>query len=216
MRKKHLVPILMMLLGANLLAIGSNFFVFSRLGGDPIYVFNEALSRQLGVEFGTAFLIHNAVYFVLLIILDKRKIGIMTFLIVFGVGPIINLYAHLFVFPEHIILRLLFSLCGALSIGIGVGIFISLNYGLPPFEGVMLWLSKKTNFSIKKTRYILDACYLIFAILIGGILGVGVVIAFVLLGPTIEYSHKFFRKTILQLPAINKENEDSSSDKIAK
>ncbi|MCL2522708.1 MAG: hypothetical protein FWE36_07625 [Erysipelotrichales bacterium] len=209
MFKKHLVPVLMMLLGANLLAIGSNFFVFSRLGGDPIYLFNEALSRQLGVEFGTAFLIHNAAYFILLIVLDKRRIGIMTFLVVFGVGPIINLYANIFVFPEHIVLRVLFSLIGALSIGIGVGIFISLNYGLPPFEGIMIWLSKKTNFSIKKTRYILDACYLLLALLIGGALGVGVIIAFVLLGPTIEYSHKFFRRTIL--PEPKKQTEDSET-----
>ena len=80
------VRIIVNLIGIIITAYGAEAFVLANLGSDPVTAFVQGLGNVLGLPFGSAMNVFNIVFFVIILIVYRKGIGIGTVLYTFLLG----------------------------------------------------------------------------------------------------------------------------------
>jgi uncharacterized membrane protein YczE len=172
--------------------LGIGLFYVCGLGTDPISVFIDGLHSTFDLSYGTISTIFNALWAVLIILFLKEKFGIGTFLTVLIGGPLIDVFTG-FLFavfpPENTLLavRIILLIIGEITFAVGTGLTIAVNLGIGCWSFLPLWLEKITPLSLDKTQMITDAVTFIVGWILGGVAGIGTVLAVLATGPIIGY-----------------------------
>ena len=77
---------IVIMVGVIITAYGAEAFVLANLGSDPVTAFVQGLGKVLGLEFGNAMNVFNIVFFVIILIFNRKTIGIGTVLYTFTLG----------------------------------------------------------------------------------------------------------------------------------
>lgn len=185
-------------LGMVLNGIGTAMFFSSGIGSASMATFCDGIHYLLHITQGTANVLVNAIFFLILLIIGKEYIGIGTVLCAFTVGFWIDLFQPLFImvidtYPSFFI-KVFFSLCGSFSMGIGLGLYMAQNIGLGALEGILDVICKRSYFSLRAAKILEDSTLVIAGILLDASWGVGTLIGIFLTGPIMQISYTFFTK----------------------
>ena len=204
----------MSLFGVIICAISVGIFKIAALGVDPFQSFMAGLDKLIPIEFGTLYVIVNAILLIFSLVVDRHNIGIATFINLFLLGYITQwtyeFLQTIFVDPSMIV-RLLCLLVAIVIICFGSAFYMTADLGVSTYDAVAIVMSGK--WKLGKFKYIRIAtdvvCVILGAILflLGGgqvsaiptIIGVGTIITAFFMGPLIE----FFNDKIAR-PFLNK------------
>lgn len=167
---------------------GLALFVRANLGMGPWDAFHQGLGFQTGLSIGTASIITGLAILLLWIPLKERP-GLGTIGNVLTIGPATDL--GLWLLPvgiESYWLRGLMLLAGMVCVGIGSALYLPAGLGAGPRDGLMLGLNRKTGWSIRLSRSLVEASALGIGILMGGKFGIGTVVFALGIGPVVQFS----------------------------
>lgn len=189
--KQMIIRLIFFFLGVWIIQAGVAIYLESNIGSDPFTIFTQGLADILGILPGYANMIITCVFLVIIFFVARHHIFIGTVLAMFTAGPFINLMLNVLK-PFHLanynlIIRMLFVAISCVIIAIGFSLLKSSELGVAPNDIIPFILADKTKKSYSVVRMCLDATFLIIGFILGGVVGIGTVIAALLTGPLIEF-----------------------------
>ncbi|WP_408009265.1 YczE/YyaS/YitT family protein [Pseudalkalibacillus sp. A8] len=140
------------------------------LGVHPWDVLNIALFEKFGLTIGTWAVLVGLFLVIVSFFLDRSYINIGTFLNALAVGPLVDLFLYLEIFPKSssIFTDVLVLILGIVLMGIGGGMYSGARIGAGPRDGFMLSISDKLGMSISRVRIMVESIVLLLGWLLGG------------------------------------------------
>ena len=184
-----------LLVGLWLYGLAIALMVKGAIGASPWDVFHLGLSLHLPVSFGVVMII-TAVVVLLAWIPLRQMPGVGTLANTLLLGPFADLNLALLGTPEGLPLRSAYLLAGVVLCAIATALYIGAQLGPGPRDGLMTGLSRRTGWSIRKVRTIIEVTVLIVGVLLGGVVGVGTVIFALGVGPLTQF---FLRYLVVRL-----------------
>ena len=186
--------------GSLVVAFGIVIFLETNQGADPLSVLYQGIIHQTGYflgenyTFGTVSATAGFLILLIAFMIDRKKIGIGSFINSISVGIFINLLYS--VGAQRLVpnLMLLNLFLGPIILGIGLAIYLSANLGAGPLEAIMLIILERSKLKLKYVRIAIDATFVGIGLLLGATFGWGIVTGVLLIGPTIEYTLKLHEK----------------------
>lgn len=196
--------ILMSLFGVLTGAVSVAVFKIAAFGVDPFQTFMAGLDALVPIQFGTLYMIANAVLFIFALVFDRHYIGIATFINLFLLGYVVEFsYDTLRTIPLFADPALWVRICclvvGIVVICFGSAFYITADLGVSTYDAVALIMANTWGWwKFKYIRIITDlVCVLTgcsLYLLAGGewamiptIAGVGTIITAFFMGPLIEF-----------------------------
>ena len=174
----------------NLTGIGVALFIHANLGSDTVTVFVDGLSRLLGCSLGSASRIYNSLMLIIALLVARKHIGWCSVVYALSVGFLIDFYSELLL-PLNIMgsilpIKLLWVLAGQLCFGITYALLIQYRNGMSQVDAITYYLCEKLKVKFVKMRSAMDIILLGAGWLMGGIVGIGSVIAMATTGIFID------------------------------
>lgn len=178
--------ILTALLGDAILGFGVGLTTLAKLGADPSVSFSQAASVKLGISMGQMVTITNICLLIIVFIFKKSNIGLATLFVVllnqYPVDFIINLIPYV----DSIWINIGWVLLGILLIATGCTIIMASNLGLGIYDAFVYGIADRFHKSFLVVRYTADSIFFILTIILGGYIGIGTILCYVLLGKVIN------------------------------
>lgn len=210
--------IFMSLCGVIICAISVGFFKHAALGVDPFQSLMAGLDALIPIEFGTLYVIVNAILLLFTLVFDRKNIGIATAINLFLLGYITQFTMELLavILPDPTLLTRILCLSGAIVvICFGSALYMTADLGVSAYDAVAIILAYK--WKVGKFQYCRIGADLVCVIagcaiflMAGGswaqiptIAGVGTIITAFFMGPLIELFNVKFARPFL---AAKKEN----------
>lgn len=212
--------IIMSLVGVIITAVSIGSFKFAALGVDPFQSFMSGIDSSIPIDFGTLYVIVNAVLLFFSLIFDRHYIGIATFINLFLLGYVIDysqsIIAHFF--PESgVIIRAAAFLIGFVFLCFGSSLYMTADMGVSTYDAVALICVNKWKLGKFRTvRTTTDFLCIVSGVcmyLLGGgtvngifsFVGIGTIITAFCMGPLIDwFNRKIVNKILQQSPHIGK------------
>lgn len=183
---------LRVVVGVSFASLGFAMNLESHLGLGPLYVIQDGIAKQLGVEIGYAAIGIGLFLFVLSLLLREMP-GVGTLVTVVAGGLAVN--AILAWFPSSDVLAWRVVLL-ALSLPVmtfGGAMVMSARLGVSPLDAVMYGVYRRTRFSLYQVRVGLEITMFLVGWALGGEVGIGCVWIALGVGPGIELWLKVLR-----------------------
>ena len=212
----------MSMFGVIICAISVGIFKIAALGVDPFQSFMAGLDKLIPIEFGTLYVIVNAILLIFSIIADRHNIGVATFINLFLLGYITDWtykFLQTIIINPSLVLRIICLLVAIVIICFGSAFYMTADLGVSTYDAVAIVMSGK--WKLGKFKYIRIATDLVCVILgivlflLGGgekkmiitIVGAGTIITAFFMGPLIEYFNEKIARPFLKRGA-NKTKEN--------
>lgn len=192
---------MMLLAGLVCFGFGIALMVQAGLGLGPWESLNQGIALHVGLPIGTVSILLGIPILMLWLPLGER-LGIGTLLNVVTIGTVTNISLMFLPAFSTLILQLVEMALGILFIGIGSGLYLGSRLGAGPRDGLMMGLHRRTGWSVRLTRTIIELSVLAVAWLLGGTIGIGTVAFAFGIGPVVQL---MFR--ILKTKPVKAENE---------
>ncbi len=210
--KKNRRRIMMSLCGVIICAVSVGVFKLAALGVDPFQSFMAGLDALIPIEFGTLYVIVNAILLLFSLIVDRHNIGIATFINLFLLGYITQFTFDLlqkWIPDPSMIVRILCLIIGIVVICFGSALYMTADLGVSTYDAVAIVMSSK--WKLGKFKYV-RICTDLVCVVIGCILfvmagnaigkiptiaGIGTIITAFFMGPLIDFFNEKFAKPLL-------------------
>ena len=204
---------MMSLCGVIICAVSVGVFKLAALGVDPFQSFMAGLDALVPIEFGTLYVIVNAILLLFSLIVDRHNIGIATFINLFLLGYITQFTYDLLqkLIPDpSMIARILCLAIGIVVICFGSALYMTADLGVSTYDAVAIVMSSK--WKLGKFKYV-RICTDLVCVVLGCILfvmagnaigkiptiaGVGTIITAFFMGPLIDFFNEKFAKPLLR------------------
>lgn len=199
--KKYWKRVLMLFIGVILMALGGALFLVAGLGSDALMVLNQGFAVIFNLDVGYGIIIGNCFFLIIMLVLDKKSFGLGTVAIALFLGLIVNLILDIGFMqkPDTVFSQYLLLFIGIVIGGAGIALYIESNLGYSPFEGILLYIEKKTNIHFWLLKIINDAIFFVVGYFLGGTFGIGSIITIFCYGPVID----FFKFIIVKIKNKN-------------
>lgn len=191
-------------IGFIIISMGVSLLLCCQIGSDPVSVFNDGLSTFLHTKFGIAQIITNTIMLVVVLLLKKKNyINIATIFSALALGPIIDFAISItskFVndgFPLWS--KIIICTIATILLSLGVVMYISPSLGIGPTDVMSEIISEMLNIQYKYVRVTIDCTFVVCGFFLGGIVGVGTIIAAVGTGPLVQLFRPFTNKVTVKI-----------------
>lgn len=179
--KRLIIRILVISFGLFINGIGLAFLYTVELGSSPMGTFADGLHNLIHISQGDANILANAAFLLVLLILARKYISVGTVLCTFMLGLYVNL-ALAVINPLNLVAlpfpnKIMVSAVGTLLMGVGLGIYVAVDFGLGPLEAIVAIIYQHGKLKYKTAKIIFDALLGILGIVLGGKIGIGTVIS---------------------------------------
>ena len=205
--------IAMSLFGVIICAIAVGIFKIAALGVDPFQSLMSGLDKLIPIEFGTLYVIVNAILLIFSLIADRHNIGIATFINLFLLGYITQFtyeYLQTLLPDPSLGMRALCLLIGIVVICFGSAFYMTADLGVSTYDAVAIVMSRKWKWG--KFQYVRICTDLVCVVLgtviflLGGgtwrlvptVVGVGTIITAFFMGPLIEFFNVKIARPLLK------------------
>ena len=202
----------MSLFGVIICAISVGIFKIAALGVDPFQSFMAGLSALSPIDFGTLYVITNAILLIFALVFDRHYIGIATFINLFLLGYITQYtydYLQTVIVNPSMPVRFACLVVGVVVICFGSAFYMTADLGVSTYDAIALIIVntwKKGKFQY--VRIITDLVCVILGVILflmaGGqvnriitIAGVGTIITAFFMGPLIEFFNVHIARPVL-------------------
>ena len=185
----NLKKIVLSLTGGALIGIGAGTILYAGVGGDTVTVFQDGLHALFNISYGQTSIIYNVVFVVLALIFARKYSGIGTVLSALVIGYAIDISNSLWLLTKlntGFITGLIIFLIGLVIYAMGIALLIKCDAGMNCLDALLYRLMDVTGFKYKYLRIAADVILTVTGCLMGGVFGIGTVIAVFLTGPLVE------------------------------
>ncbi len=190
--------IALVMLGIFGIGIAMALMTKGNVGTDPITLLINGVARKFNISSGWAANILNVFYLAILLIFYRKVIRISTLLSVLFMGSFMDfgLWVLNGVMPNepNFWVGLVLNIVGVVLLGASIGIYLSVGYGSSPADGMVLWIQSLIKLRYQYCSWIFYAICCIVGILLGEMIGVGTVIALVLVGVVCDRTLQCMKK----------------------
>ena len=190
--------IIAVFLSVLLTGLGVALFVHANLGSDTITVFVDGLHSSLHVSYGTASRIYNIVMLIIALIVSYRNIGWATIVYALTVGFSMDYFEELLqplmISSSSMGIRLFCVILGQLCFGLTYALLIRYRKGMNQVDAIAYAITDWTKINFKWIRTGMDVVLLAFGWLLGGVVGVGSIIAMTTTGILIDFMLRYVLK----------------------
>ena len=181
--------------GQAVFATGLVMMLAAGVGLPSWEILHQGLSKQLGIQIGTAAQL-SGIFVLLLWIPLRQRPGLGTLSNIVIIGMVMNaeigLLAYIGVPPATEIatqplLAGALAIAGTAIVGIGSGIYIGSGNGPGPRDGLMTGLHHRTGQAIWKMRTAIEFVVGILGIILGGTFGFGTIWFAFTIGPQVQF-----------------------------
>ncbi|MBP1888706.1 putative membrane protein YczE [Clostridium moniliforme] len=178
-------------LGVWIIQTGVAIFIGTKIGSDPFTVFTQGISNVINITPGKANMLITFTFLVIILLFSRKSINIGTVLAMISAGPFIDLMLKIFEninFDSYnIIIKMLFLVLSCVIIAIGFSLLKATDLGVAPNDVIPFILSDNIKIQYRFVRIGLDVTFVVVGFLLGGVIGVGTIIAALLTGPLIQF-----------------------------
>ncbi|MEE1086742.1 MAG: hypothetical protein U0L05_06210 [Schaedlerella sp.] len=204
--------VLMCVFGVIICGVSVGFFKTAALGVDPFQSFMGGLDALIPIEFGTLYVIANAVLLLFSLFADRHYIGLATLINLFFLGYVAQ-YTQEFLtglFPELSILgSVVLLVIGIVMVCFSMSLYFEADLGVSTYDAVALIITE--IWKIGKFSYVRVICdficvavgILLFWMAEGSlqgvtaIVGIGTIITAFFMGPLIDFFRDKIAKPLL-------------------
>ncbi|HWU53191.1 MAG TPA: hypothetical protein VN153_10270, partial [Tahibacter sp.] len=187
--------LLRLLIGLWLYGVAIALMIEGALGASPWDVFHLGVSRHVPVSFGVVMIL--AALGVLLAWIPLRQMpGLGTVANTLLLGPFADLNLALIDTPQTLPLRCLYLVGGVVVCAFATALYVGAQLGPGPRDGLMTGLVRRTGWSIRRVRTIIEVGVLVIGVLLGGAVGIGTIVFAVGVGPVTQF---FLRYLVVPL-----------------
>lgn len=193
--------IMMSILGVVITAISVGAFKFAAFGVDPFQSFMSGIDSLIPIDFGTLYVIINALLLIFSLAFDRHYIGAATFINLFLLGYVVeysqNMLIRAFPNPTLMVQTVSFIL-GFLFLCLGSSLYMTADLGVSTYDAVALILTNKWKLgNFKYIRICTDIICVTLGITlylisggtvheIGTFVGFGTIVTAFCMGPMID------------------------------
>lgn len=210
-RRLMVIKMLLITLSTFLVAVGITLFLQSSLGSDPMTVWVQGLSQSLVMPLGNASLLNNGVMLAVALVIARRYIHVGTIISALGTGPMLMILVplvRLWAGPmPGLSTRIILMLLGHVIMCYGIALNLSVHFGYITPDAIIVTICDHFHLEYRYIRIMADLMFTLVGFLLGGIIGVGSLVAGFTGGPIISW----FR-THLTDPMMQKFRVTSLSD----
>lgn len=175
-----------LLTGLAFIGFSIAFMKHANLGLGPWDVLNDSLAGLTGIQLGTVSIVVGAIVLLLWIPM-REKPGVALIPNILLIGAFTNIGMALVESASSAFLRSAWLITGVLLASVGSALYLGSQLGAGPRDGLMLGLSRKTGWSVRRTRTALEVFVLFVGWTLGGAVGIGTVISALTIGPAIQF-----------------------------
>ncbi len=194
MKQSYLSRILQLTWGLFLGALGSVMVINAKIGYTPWDVFHVGLSQTIGISIGNvAIMISIAIG--LIDILLGEKLGVGSILNIVLVGIFLDFVISLNIIPVsgNFIYSTIMLITGLMIIALGTYFYIETGLGAGPRDSLMVAFTRRTHLPIGVCRGTIELAAVILGWKLGGMVGVGTIIAAFTIGFWVQMVFKLFK-----------------------
>ena len=182
--------VLMTISGVCICGLSVGLFSYSSCGLDPFQVFAHGLWNLTPLDFGTFYTILNIILIVVILLVDRSKVGLGTVINLFGVG-------YMAEFSEWMLrrwndspsltLRIISLAIGVVVMCFASALYFTADLGVSTYDAVALIISQRTPLKFFYVRVACDLLCVLIGWIFGGTVGVGTIITAFFMGPMITF-----------------------------
>jgi len=204
--------ILMCVVGVMLSGIAVGFFKLSVFGVDPFQTLMSGLDSLIPIEFGTLYVIVNAVLLLFSLIFDRHYINLATFINLFLLGYVAQFTTDILfgLFPNLILVGRIVSFIFAINLScIAASLYFTADLGVSTYDAVALIITQ--TWKIGKFKYVRIITDLVCVSLgvaffllsgkeasqLGSIIGIGTIVTALFMGPLIDWFNNHLSRPLL-------------------
>lgn len=180
-----------LLAGLAIFAVTIALMIRSGLGLGPWDAFHVGIHNYTGMTVGTASIVAGAAILCGTWFLGVRP-GPGTVANMIGIGLLMDLLLPWVPEAGGWAMGLAYYAVGIVISGIGTGLYISAGLGKGPRDGLMMALSERTGWPVRRVRTLIELSVLGFGWGMGGPIGVGTVIFTLSIGPAAQWGLQRF------------------------
>jgi uncharacterized membrane protein YczE len=177
--------------GLVLYGVSLALMVRGALGLAPWDVLHSGLIGFVPVTLGQMVVLMSFVVLLAWIPLRETP-GVGTIANAFLVGLSADATLALLDAPDAIWLRLVTTTVGVLLCGLATALYIGSQLGRGPRDGLMTGLARRTGWSLRLVRTLLEVGVVVFGLVLGGAVGMGTILFAVGIGPVTQALLPFF------------------------
>ncbi len=185
--------------GIFVLSLGVVMIIKADLGVSAWDVLHIGLNKTFGLTVGTWSQIVGLFIIFITLLINKNIISIGTVLNMIFIGFFIDFFLYVMPQMDNIVYQYMFLFVGLIIMGVGAGLYITASLGPGPRDSLMIALTKKYGWSVKKVKTTMELLVLIIGWFLGGPVFIGTVITAILIGPIIHYSLDWWGKVLTPL-----------------
>ena len=204
--------ILMSFFGVIISGMCVGFMKVGAFGVDPFQALMAGLDSAIPIQFGTLYVIVNAVMLIFSLVTDRHNVGVATFINLFLLGYVVDFTkAGLdLVFPAPSMpIRIGYMLFGIVMLCFASSLYMTASLGISTYDSVAVVMSGKWKLGrFKYVRICTDlGCVILGAVLylasggklsgIPAFIGVGTIITAFFMGPLIEFFNEKVARPML-------------------
>ena len=193
--------ILMMLIGNVILGTGAGMLRAADFGVDPYQCFVLGIDKALKLGYGTTFVIVNAVFLVLMLILARKMLNVGTLVNMFFLGYIIDFSYSMcmkITSSPSFFVRVVYFIVSIILITFSSAVIYTADMGVSTYD----WIALKTaevqkKVSFKWCRVGTDLVCVIVGLVFSIIPGIGTIVTAFLLGPLVSFFRTYCSEPFL-------------------
>ncbi|MGE5462493.1 MAG: YczE/YyaS/YitT family protein [Syntrophothermus sp.] len=196
-----LIPVRWKTFSRDFLVIQVGFAIFglsiatmirSNIGTSPWALLEVAFSGLTGITPGRMSIIVGFVVLLLALVMGER-IGWGTLANILFIGLWEDMFLGMIPSVENnLLLQVSMLLAAVFLMGMASAIYIGVDAGAGPRDSLMLAVHRKSGWSIRLGRAVIEILVVTAGFLLGGPLGFGTVIFALLIGPSVQWAFKLF------------------------
>lgn len=183
-----------LMLGLALYALGIVLTLKAHIGYGPWEVFHVGLSQTTGMSIGSASIITGLVIAIIALLFGE-KFGMGTILNMVLIGIFLDILLAMSIIPVagSFWLAVLMMVGGLFVISLGSYFYIGSGFGAGPRDSLMVALTRKTRLPVGLIRGGIELCAVLAGWRLGGMVGVGTVLAALLIGFCVQITFRLLR-----------------------
>jgi uncharacterized protein len=180
-------------IGFALFGLSIAVMIRSNFGTGPWALLEVALSKLTGITPGRMSILVGFVVLILALAMGE-KIGWGTIGNILFIGLWEDMFLHRIpAVEDNLPLQALMLLGAILLMGVASAVYIGVSAGAGPRDSLMLAVHRKTGWSIRFGRAVIEILVVTVGWLLGGPLGFGTLLFALLIGPSVQWAFKLFK-----------------------
>ncbi|MFJ3958861.1 YitT family protein [Arthrobacter sp. NPDC090010] len=180
-----------LLAGLALYGFSIALFIRAGLGTSPWDILHQGVARLSGISTGVVIIVLSFLILLLWIPL-RQKPGWGTLANAVLVGLFVDLSMPLIPRVEGLVWQIVFLLAAVLLNAVATACYIAASFGPGARDGLMTGLARRTGWSLRLCRTLIEVTVAAIGWSLGGVLGVGTVAYALCIGPLVQWLMPFF------------------------